>query len=234
VFDHPTPAAVAEYLVREASGAERAVAPARAAAPRLDEPIAIVGMSCRFPGGVRSPEELWELRREGRDAIGESPATAAGTSSGSTTRTPTTRARATRARRVRRGRRGLRRGVLRISPREALAMDPQQRLLLEAAWEALEHAGHRPGSLRGTDGGRLRRASLPAYATRGGRPPPELEGYLATGTPRSVVSGRIAYALGLEGPAVTVDTACSSSLVALHWRRRRCARASARWRSPAA
>ncbi len=217
-FDYPTAAGLAEHLLGELGVAQASTglsAPARAP---LDEPIAIVGMSCRYPGGVRSPQDLWELVCNGTDAISGFPSDRGWDLEG----LYDLGAQAPGGESVREG------GFLHdvadfdaeffgISPREALAMDPQQRLLLEASWEALEDAGIDPISLRGGQTGVFAGISIQDYALlMMGAARPDLLGYASTSNSASVLSGRVAYALGLEGPALTVDTACSSSLVALH------------------
>ncbi|MFI6619229.1 alpha/beta fold hydrolase [Streptomyces sp. NPDC050528] len=215
VFDHPTPAALAAAL-----GARLVPESAAGAVPALprtaddDDPIAIVGMSCRFPGGVRSPEDLWQLLADGRDAMGAYPG-----DRGWQVELGTPGTEEDRFQQVG--------GFLHdmadfdpeffgISPREALATDPQQRLLLETTWEAVEHAGIDPASLRSTPTGVFAGLIYNDYAARFPKLLDGFEGYLGNGSANSVASGRIAYTLGLEGPAITVDTACSSSLVALH------------------
>ncbi|MEU7154724.1 type I polyketide synthase, partial [Streptomyces sp. NPDC045456] len=219
LFDAPTPGAAAAFLLAELAELpgtpDGTQADASHAAPVLaaaaDEPLAIVGMACRYPGGVSGPQELWNLVTAGTDAISvlpedrgwniedrqgdpQGPVRSGGFVYDAT---------------------NFDAGFFGISPREAVSMDPQQRLLLEVAWEALERSGIDPSALRGSPTGVFAGASASGYGWSSGVQK-ELDGHLVTGISTSVVSGRVSYVLGLEGPAVTVDTACSSSLVALH------------------
>ncbi|NKE59942.1 SDR family NAD(P)-dependent oxidoreductase [Lentzea sp. PSKA42] len=217
VFDYPTPVALAAHLLDELfDGATDVVVPSVAQAAVSGDPIVIVGMGCRYPDGIGSADDLWRLVSEGGDAVSglpsnrgwdlenlyhpdpDHPGTTYSRSGGFLHDAGEFDA-----------------GFFGMSPREALGTDSQQRILLEVVWEAIEHAGIDPVSLRGTQTGVFAGVMYNDYGARLGGG--DFEGFQGSGTSPSIVSGRVSYTLGLEGPAVTVDTACSSSLVAMHW-----------------
>ncbi|MGW0947706.1 type I polyketide synthase [Streptomyces sp. NPDC002623] len=208
VFDYPNPQQLASLLRTElVDGLPGSGTVATATRPTDDEPLAIVGMACRYPGGVRNAEDLWRLIAEGRDELSDFPTDRGWDRWGA----PAT------------GQAGFLHeagefdaGFFGISPREAVTMDPQQRLLLEVSWEAVERAGMDPWSLRNSATGVFVGGGPQDYPAVLMGSTEAASGYGMTGALGSVMSGRVSYVLGLEGPAVTVDTACSSSLVALH------------------
>ncbi|WDZ86547.1 type I polyketide synthase [Micromonospora cathayae] len=216
-FDYPNPRALAGFLRSELLGEDSGTEEVTAETRTDDDPIVIVGMACRLPGGIASPEDLWEFVVAERDGVGPFPTDRGWDIDGiydpDPDRTGTTYVRdggfladAT----------DFDAGFFRISPREALAMDPQQRVFLEASWEVFERAGIDVTTLKGSRTGVFAGVMNQEYATALAGSAEETEGHRSTGSAASVVSGRVSYTFGFEGPAVTVDTACSSSLVALH------------------
>ncbi|WP_049580681.1 type I polyketide synthase, partial [Streptomyces sp. SBT349] len=221
VFDYPTPLVLAGFLRDEVVGDQAVAVGAGVVVPVAsdvaDDPVVIVGMGCRFPGGVASPEDLWRLVDSGGDAISGFPVDRGWDLEGLYDPDPDREGRSyTRQGGFLADVAGFDAEFFGISPREALAMDPQQRLLLEVVWESLERAGIDPAALKGTQTGVFMGTSGSGYAVGIRELPRGVEGYSITGKTGSVASGRVAYSLGLEGPAMSVDTACSSSLVALH------------------
>ncbi|MGH2960504.1 MAG: type I polyketide synthase, partial [Solirubrobacterales bacterium] len=215
-YNYPTVEEISGLILSLVDQSEVETAPGQVTSAQSDEPIAIVGLACRYPGGVASPDDLWRILSDEEDCISTFPSdrgwaidelrSASGDGAPlSLTREGGFVADADK----------FDAAFFGISPREASAMDPQQRLLLESAWEALENAGIDPSTLRGSDTGVFAGISSQDYIP-GLQIASEFSGYALTGGSTSIVSGRVAYTLGLQGPAVTIDTACSSSLVAMH------------------
>jgi acyl transferase domain-containing protein len=211
VFDHPTPADVARLLLAGLFGEAADTGPVRRARSAADDPVVIVGMSCRYPGGVRNPADLWTMVSNGDDAVGPFPA-----DRGWDLATLAAGASATTYGGFLDGIDRFDAGFFGISPREALAMDPQQRQVLETSWEALEDAGIDPLGLRASATGVFVGTNGQDYASVLAGSDADVGAHAGLGNAASAVSGRVSYVLGLEGPSLTVDTACSSSLVALH------------------
>ncbi|TXS75366.1 SDR family NAD(P)-dependent oxidoreductase [Streptomyces sp. me109] len=214
VFDHPTPTALAEFLYAELGGAVDEEPGTSVSSAVAGDPVVIVSTACRFPGGVDSPETLWSLLSQGRDGMGGFPDDRGWEGLGTVYGYDA--ADFAQVGGFLSGVGSFDAGFFGISPREALAMDPQQRLLLETSWEAVERAGIDPRTLRGSRTGVFAGTNGQDYPALLSLSEGDFGGYVGTGNAASVFSGRVSYALGLEGPAVTVDTACSSSLVALH------------------
>nr|AXL05514.1 polyketide synthase [uncultured bacterium] len=229
VFDYPTPLALARHLRDElgdtvggstasdvrSAGSATVIDVRSAGSATADEPIAIVGMACRLPGGVTGPDDLWRMVFEGREGMSSFPEDRGWDLDGLFDPDPDRPGTSyTSQGGFLQGAGLFDAGFFGISPREALAMDPQQRLLLEASWEALESVGVDPVSLKGADVGVFTGLSSQGYGM--GVAAAELAGYASTASASSVASGRVSYVFGFEGPAVTIDTACSSSLVAIH------------------
>lgn len=212
LWDYPSPRALAAFLDANAAPAEQKPAPRPAL---LQEPVAVIGMACRLPL-ADDPQAFWRLLAAGRDAIGPVPASRwpleawyapePGTPGKMYVRDGGFLAQVS----------DFEPGFFRISPREALSLDPQQRLVLELSWEALAAAGCDPRSLAGSATGVWLGLSNSDYARRSLNPPSRIDAYAGTGNAPSLAAGRVAYVLGLQGPAITLDTACSSSLVAVH------------------
>ncbi|HEX5257099.1 MAG TPA: type I polyketide synthase, partial [Mycobacterium sp.] len=214
IFDYPTPNGLAGYIRTQLAGVPQEIKHAPLARATDDDPIVIVGMACRYPGGVNSPDDLWDMLTEGRDVLSEFPTDRGWDLAGVYNPDPDVPGTCyTRTGGFVDGVADFDPAFFGIAPSEALSMDPQQRVFLELSWEALERAGIEPGKLRGSATGMFAGVYTQGYGMGAA---PTAEGFRLTGQSSSVASGRVSYVLGLEGPAVSVDTACSSSLVALH------------------
>jgi polyketide synthase 12 len=218
IFDYPTPNGLAKYIRAELAGVPQEIKQTNAVCATGDDPIVIVGMACRYPGGVESPDDLWDMLVQGRDVLTEFPDDRGWNLAGLYNPDPDVPGSCyTRTGGFLDDVADFDPGFFGVTPSEALAMDPQQRLFLELSWEALERSGIEPGGLRGSATGVFAGVYTQGYGmSRGVGSADAAEGFRLTGQSSSVASGRVSYVLGLEGPAVSVDTACSSSLVALH------------------
>ncbi|WP_219070838.1 type I polyketide synthase, partial [Candidatus Mycobacterium methanotrophicum] len=214
IFDYPNSGRLATYIRGELAGVPQEIKKVAAVRPTTDEPIAIVGMACRFPGGVDTPEALWDMVIHGRDVVTEFPNDRGWDLTDLFNPDPDVPGSCyTRTGGFVDGVADFDPSFFGVGPSEALAMDPQQRMFLELSWEALERAGVDPTTLRGSATGVFAGVMTQGYGMFSAEP---VEGFRLTGQLSSVASGRVAYVLGLEGPALSVDTACSSSLVTLH------------------
>ena len=214
-WQHPNINALLDFLTGSPSAAN-AASPGLAVPHRTDEPIAVIGLGCRFPGDISSPEELWQFLSAGRSAVSEVPADRWAPFSGGSPDAAAALAETTRWGSFLTDLDEFDAEFFELSPREAAKMDPQQRLLLEVAWEALENAGIPPTSLRRTQTGVFAGACAADYAYLASSDLTEVDAWSNTGGALSIIANRLSYFLDLRGPSVTIDTACSSSLVALH------------------
>ncbi|HET7073650.1 MAG TPA: beta-ketoacyl synthase N-terminal-like domain-containing protein, partial [Mycobacterium sp.] len=215
-WEHPTINALAAYLTAPQPGPEWQAALERPARSLLEEPIAVIGMGCRFPGGIRGPEALWQFLIDRRSSIGRVPDERWELFDDGSPEVKALLARTTRWGSFLPDIDAFDAEFFEISPSEADKMDPQQRLLLEVAWEALEHAGIPPNSLRRSQTGVFAGSCLSEYGAIASTDLPQVDGWSNTGGAMSIIANRLSYFLDLRGPSVAIDTACSSSLVAIH------------------
>ncbi|HEY2450311.1 MAG TPA: beta-ketoacyl synthase N-terminal-like domain-containing protein, partial [Mycobacterium sp.] len=213
-WEHPSIADLAQFL----SGSESSAEPVHESDHRssMEEPIAIIGLGCRFPGGVHGPEDYWQFLSEGRSAVGELPPERWAPFEDGSPEVAAALARTTRSGSFLDDVDEFDADFFEVSSREAVKMDPQQRLLLEVAWEALEHAGIPPGSLRRSQTGVFAGACYTDYGYLAALDLPSVDAWSNAGGALSIIANRLSYFLDLRGPSLTVDTACSSSIVALH------------------
>ncbi|MDT5342291.1 MAG: phthiocerol/phenolphthiocerol synthesis type-I polyketide synthase [Mycobacterium sp.] len=212
-WQHPSIADLARFLTGSESDAEPVVEPER---DLTDEPIAVIGLGCRFPGGIFGPEEFWQFMCDGKSAITEVPPERWAPFDDGTPEVAATLARTTRFGGYMEALDAFDAEFFDISTREATKMDPQQRMLLEVAWEALEHAGIPPSSLRRSQTGVFAGACYTDYGYVAALDLTNVDAWSNPGGALSIIANRLSYFLDLRGPSVTVDTACSSSIVALH------------------